>query len=34
MRTRTSLVGMLSEGWGTREPGIYLVPLAGRISFS
>ena len=27
------LVGMFSEGWGTRELGIYLVPLAGRISF-
>ena len=27
------LVGMFSEGRGTRELGIYLVPLAGRISF-
>ena len=27
------LVGMFSEGRATRELGIYLVPLAGRISF-
>ncbi|MHB1191906.1 MAG: hypothetical protein ACYC6F_02575 [Longimicrobiales bacterium] len=27
------LVGMFSEGRGTRELGVYLVPLAGRISF-